>query len=851
MYKEKYDRRVTSGQHGEGTLQPSGVDDSPIFNTRSTVQLLLGHDVFREVQMASRSLRLEPSVVLEIQQLMNDHFRLEVELKNDDNIVSQIENTSQQFERMALPDYLTQSIDGATSFNILDLLLDVRIGLSSLASQIYRILGLNKLSDRCEKMRMDEHDPGHILVSAQEAYLNQFRMARADILSIDGRTENDVMLDMWEGYNRSEAKKSMILFGVPFTYHMLMEDRHSRYPDRETVMSEIDNSFLGSIFSLVAASYIKVYGPARALGPADVKLPIGTSQGIILRGSKDTPVTKAYYKFLLALYASKCKSRSELNEMLDGIDAQFNARGFDSVSRHAMLGLRKMHISRKKNEPLFDHGDQSSVHSFSKQTQGRVRAIFPFTEALKYWVKAYAEPIKSTLFHDKGCFGVDPLVIESAQRKVTSAFLRSKELIKHYQETGECLVAYDLHECDRTFHWQMNEHYVEKFLKKVLVDGDRIVGEHHNDGGVIAIRGVRGFRKRRAVGSCFIDHVNGCSTLSGQADVTLKNNVVHFCLIIHSIARALELRGDETQQLVEHLLRDGESKLRDRDIILHLHGDDVFLYLGEDPITYQRFNKELNATGASSGYEDGIVYLKKMWVERINSEGLSNITGSLLKNRLGEYPQLTPITLLLSLCDAVRTTHRINHRHSLIFRRCLREELLCLMTFLKTGHAYITDEELKSEVDDLVGSCKLLLELCAESVPFDSTDAIAKIDNIVRTVSIKLSVVLDKNTPKAIAIRRSLLTDSYKLNTKSELVSEVVDAIDEAYDTDADIDSLATYSIDPLTVSNRLAIDETVVGKLMKMSRVDLLQLITSLQSELLDQDGMVDGQLYLKRYIS
>lgn len=851
MLQEKYNRRVLALNDATPSSVLGGIDTSPIYTTKSLLKAIITDQRFWDEVRKLRSIKIESSMISQLQLYMDERYRLNEELLVVPNDVVEDHQSTQLYLGFSLPDYLAKSIDGATSFNITDLLYDARIGVTQFAVGIYSILGMSYISNMIESMIMNEPE-GMLakLRQVQERWYSDYKSSRDAILASPVH-DKDPLLRMWEDYNKSEAKKSMLLFGVPFTYHMLMEGRHSKYPDREQVMDDRMVRDFNHTMEIVADVYIKLYGVQAQLQPSEVKLPIGTSQGILLRGTKDTPTSKAYYKFILSLYASKCKSRKDINELLDALDNEFMQRGFDKPSRSAMLGLRKMHISRKKNEPFFDHGASSTTYSTTKQTQGRVRAIFPFTEALKYWVKSYAEPIKYNLFHAEGCFAVDPTLIHKSQNAVREKLLTAPSLMDHWRSTGECVVAYDLHECDRTFHWQMNDAYVELFLKRVIKNGPIVVGEHHNDGDVIAIRGVRGHRTRPAVNAVFSDKVSGCSTLSGQADVTLKNNVIHFCLVVYTISVIHRLEPKEVVKLIEDLIVKGMCKLRNREYILHMHGDDVFLYLSDQLEDYKRFSEVLNSTGASSGFEDGLVYLKKMIVPSLTGDRLIGIPGSLLKNRLGEYPQHTPITLILSICDAMKAATQSDHSHHRALLSAVISEAEVVCQYMEITSMIFKDSvEIRDTAMDLLKHTREAINLCKSSLTSrpDSRLISESMDDIIRSVSVMLSKILMSNTPKAVQIRRDLLTDSYKLNTKSDLVDLIVDNVSEISELELDdIQSLATYSIDPSTVSNRLNLDDTVVGKLMTLDRGQLLELIVSLQSELLDSDGMLDGQIYIK----
>lgn len=817
----------------------------------SLIKSVMTPDDYSALLTGLRRPKIDEFVIRQLEQYMNGVFnRLPVDTAGT--------ITQQEIGRpFNIAPFLGQSIDGATSFTLEDLLSDVRIGMSTMTENIIRIVLGDWYADLLATA-IRSGEAFHKLRSTNDAFVatiaNNTNLAQEITRRIDAGKEISPIDLMQLRASQSELNKSMVLFGMPFTYNMCMEGRHARYTMDNYIQSENSIASLDDTFNEFLLAYVRIFDYVTPLPAHMVKLPIGTSQGILLRGTGDDMISKSYAKFLLSTYASRCESRADLNDLLDGCDKVFNEFGYESVSRHAMLGLRRMHLSGKKVEPIMTGNEpQGAIIPCSRQTQGRIRAIFPFSEALKFWVKSYAEPIKSNLFHADGCFSVTPSIIKEKMMNIYSLFQKSPLLIQRLVESNECVCAYDLSECDRTFHRQLNNWYTS-FLKKIIKNGDAIVGEHHDDGDTIFINGVRGSRVHKGRLDVRLDEVHGASTLSGQADVTLKNNVIHFCLIISAIKESGHFDHVQPGDLIEKLIRKGEYKDDKSHIMLHLHGDDVMIWLGDDPAIYDSVTQIIASYGPGVGYESYLVFLKQViGGGTYSSLPISSIFGSITKNRLGEYPQNYHVTALLSAIDyAKRVTSfkdiLYKHGHSVVMA-----ELDSIRRFIDVCYGQnLCSIEHRNEMLSIIDNITRAVD--------DRNEML--LDEQSRAVSILLSQLLIENSPKSVKIRKTLLTDTYKVMGRADdaraLISVLsIDSEDELEQSEEDVDrfndildTFGTYSIDPASFKGQVNLDDTILSAIVGLSRNQLKELIINIQKNIITASGRYNIGEYLRQIL-
>lgn len=220
-------------------------------------------------------------------------------------------------------------------------------------------------------------------------------------------------------------------------------------------------------------------------------------------------------------------------------------------------------------------------------------------------------------------------------------FLSSPYLCERYENTGDWVCAYDLSAYDTSVCKFINDLY-NNCMQTIIPDGVNRWADGHNQSGVLFLDRVQGFDDdyMGREGTVLFDDIYGRSTLSGQADVTLKNNVIHFCLLSAFLKGFFSLGDGEVRKMMSELIKKGEYSLQTseglRYLILHLHGDDVFFYFSDDPDDYDSLASFFTRFGIKTGFESGPIYLKKV-PHPENPNRLMNLAGSLLKNRLGEY----------------------------------------------------------------------------------------------------------------------------------------------------------------------------------------------------------------------
>lgn len=726
--------------------------------------------------------------------------------------------------RANLPDYLLMSLNNSNNFSFSDLVTDLRIGMSDYIAPVYEELGLIVTLHVREQLKRTE--AGKLLIQYQNKFIEQTRslIDAYSSLQLDMEHEEPLTLAL-KILNRRECLMAQQIFGVPFTYNLLMAGHHFKYEEKGPLPSMLEGQ-LSELEEAAAVLSALPFLKAVPSAPEDVKLPMGTSQGLVLKSKKDGLFFRGYSKLILAILASQCTSRVELDEKLSAICEPLTRRGFKDVSKDAFLGIRRMHMKRGRGEPLFMTDSSAKIPDLIvEKSQARSRAIFPFSEALKFWYKRLADPVKKKLFQEKGCCSVDTQVILNAQVDMTNLTLASPELIEHFRSTGEWLTAYDLSGYDTTTPRYISDLY-NKVMHSLIPGGDKLWADGHNGSGVLFLNSVLHFDgdTKRLSEHCRYDDVDGRSTLSGQADVTLKNNIVHLIIILGWFKRFFSLDRDRLTKFATKLIQEGDFVFEGRRVVFHLHGDDVFIFFSEKASDYKDLSDYLSATGITCGFEDGPLYLKKV-VDPRSKKNLVNLGGSLAKNRIGEYHKPFFLTLLLGVIDNIESEWHMD---------------LEPMT-------NISHERQLAELQII----ELICNVCKSDIYVKVASVVSRWDrtfiknNSIRLrseLSTVLNNMLSKFSPKSVAIRKSLISDMYKSGSKSALIMAEANGLDWDPETDyvdEVIDAVLSYSInDPsnLNLSNTI-IDST--RKLLESKGLDrYVEFLASIQEFIVSRDG-------------
>lgn len=721
-------------------------------------------------------------------------------------------------QSVRLPFFLVNAINGATSFNVLDLIFDIRIGLSTPVIKVFEkehpligqdIKALVAASATLQKVQV-----------AQDKFCEQLREFCLNYIKF----LNDWSPDGIDTYDRmsmaltnGEFDKRQVLFGVPFSYNMLMESFHSVHRELD-VLDTVDATDLitlkktGQLF----CNYLRDKN-ITPLEPGNVRLPVGTSQGLLLKTRRDTPFFRGFSKFLLSLLASKCDSYDDLMNTIEKIGSPFSDRGFYNPYRDAFLGLRRMHMKSGKQEPLFR---KKELIGHVKKSQGRIRAIFPFSEALKFWYKRLADPVKKHLFTQEGCFSVDAKIILKSQLLTYNIAKRSESLLKYERTEGEWLPHYDLSAYDSSTSFYLNQIYND-IMRGLSGEYSRLWGDAHNDSGVLHLTEVNHFSENGKVGEyLYLDDVNGRSTLSGQADVTLKNNVIHFVIVASFLVRRYSLTDAQSSVLIRDLITKGQTTLDGQLIILHLHGDDVFFYFSDTSEDYIEFQRYATSLGIKTGAESGPVYLKKIPTK--DGSSLVGIPGSLFKNRLGEYAQKNWMTLALSLIDNETSE---------------KWDVLPVPNSIVLNRRNLFQKEKEC--------CRTVASWFNYS---ESTGGLVNGSNVINdklTLSQWMAELINYNQPKAVQIRGALKANLYKTGSKQDDAIAIIKLLEsDASEEDTEImtndeiaDIFNSYSLSSYSGDGKD--DFNIINRVHGLSRTQLLKLAQSLQTMIIDGNGI------------
>lgn len=488
--------------------------------------------------------------------------------------------------------------------------------------------------------------------------------------------------------SQNELDKQQILTNAPLYGHNLAAGGHPVFADIPGGY-DIDETFC------VAAGkmFTSLFGTERKL---DFTVPALSSQGMTLKTSRDTPQHRIYSKAIMATIAKKVKSRKQYDSVVKELDSPFIERGFDGVTNDFYLGMRRQGM--RKPEPVSSLYDYDNNRDYSvgltSAIQGRSRGIFPPSEFLKIYFKPFAEGIKSSLFTKCHSTRVDMSFI-SAKVHLLAALTARDELIT---DDGEALPFYDLSAMDTTTHRGFLDSY-HAFCRGVFPDFDKIEGD------TVASSRLY-FPAVVSSKDYFVQEIGGRSTLSGQPDVTTKNNICHILAMAWCLSKVVSC---DPLDVFKHLCT-GQGTIPTIGVVhTHIHGDDTMMYIGSDKSLYYKYYEYLEQLGFATSFEKAPIFLKKTVIldsidgdhrscsdietafanaangvscvvmsdnhkanfisvvsNFLRDQGctidedsynfkfnayLQPVVGSLVKNRFGEYATTEPILLLMGLSD--------------------------------------------------------------------------------------------------------------------------------------------------------------------------------------------------------
>lgn len=487
----------------------------------------------------------------------------------------------------------------------------------------------------------------------------------------------------------NELDKMQVLVNAPLFGHNLAGGGHPLFFDTPAGY-DIDDEFAkkaGEMFKAICKGRYYEY-----------TVPALSSQGMTLKTRQDTPQFRIYAKAIMSALASKTKSRKDYDMVIEAMNEPFIERGYNGVANDFYLGMRRQGM--RKDEVVsskFDFdGSQDYDLGATNGIQGRSRGIFPPSEYTKHYFKPFAEGIKKSLFDSFFSTAVDLSFISAKVHLLTLLSIK----YNLFNSDEEYICFYDLSAMDTTTHKGFMDSY-HQFCKGLFPDFDNIEGDTFASCKLFfpAVIGSKEY---------FVQDIMGRSTLSGQPDVTTKNNICHILAMSWCLGKTFDVRPEV---VFDHLMT-GQGTLNGQQVIAHIHGDDTMIYMGSDPSKYATYYEHLGSLGFGVSFEKAPIFLKKtVSIEEVSTESgsfessivmltdllsgfsadfksnddykdrcnrivvevctslgyppvndynnsyvgnLIPVLGSLIKNRFGEYPTVEPILHVMSLMDTCK-----------------------------------------------------------------------------------------------------------------------------------------------------------------------------------------------------
>lgn len=462
--------------------------------------------------------------------------------------------------------------------------------------------------------------------------------------------------------------------------------------------------------------------------------------------------------------------------------------------------------------------------------QGRARAIFPFSETIKAWFKPLADGVKKHLFLETSMHATNPVTISNCLHKITELSLTNQL----FDDEGNFLCFYDLSAYDRTTHQGLNSLY-NRWLSVYDPNFNLMYKDMHDDAGVVYPGTCDKFPR------IFIEMIEGRSTLSGQADVTVKNNIIHLIVICAIVAH---IKKKSPIDVANSLLYN-EGPLKD-DFIGLVHGDDAAVYFSDNKADYIEFARLFTELGIVTGFEPAPVYLKKT-VKYENAQymksvplsnvkaakeslvhkkgdasktfkpesynwkymyGLTGIMGSLLKNRFGEYSQSDIILAILSLTDTYKMLNDKSQFEDGLNNLYAIQLLILLDYWDDCINAGLETKIISGELDD---AKKIIEKLKKDGLSKCSSDA-----TFQRNIADYMKSSIQLQTPKSVQMRAT--------------ISKIVHTLGEEFLDESmnEIYSLMSYDV----------VEEAEILGIKNLSKIECLDVICEFQSFILENEG-------------
>lgn len=397
-----------------------------------------------------------------------------------------------------------------------------------------------------------------------------------------------------------EIQKAQLLISCPKLHTPLSLGGHFKYEDVPQSFRDIDWSWVPEAGRL----YKKL---TRAERKYTYTLPLATSQGLLLKGERENLQTRAFSKALLSSIALDLQTMPRYLAWIEQVDKIFHRHGYHSVASSFYLGIRRQQA--RKPEVVTDP-KTGDVLGQSVAYQGRIRGIFPAPEQIKIILKPISEGLKKSLFEGTECCSVNMVKIAqslwtiAAKSLEEGLFIEEKEDLHGERTVKKWLSFYDLGQFDTTQHFGFFEKLYMPFLDSCFDDFQNTEFPMTYPCDFLFPSSTKGFDVIR-------QEVNARSTMSGQPDVTVKNNVVHMLSMTHAISKILKRPPLEVfSDLIQ-----GKNGM-----IAKVHGDDTMLYFSSNPQDYLDYKSEMENLGLIIDFEMGPVYLKKTipWSSCVN-----------------------------------------------------------------------------------------------------------------------------------------------------------------------------------------------------------------------------------------
>lgn len=484
----------------------------------------------------------------------------------------------------------------------------------------------------------------------------------------------------------SEMSKMQVLVGSPILHTPLGVGTHFVHAEVPVGFYQYDWSWVRKLGEMLKQKL----SISRA---EQLSMPRLTSQGVLLKMSRETPDWRLFSKVIKALIGTRA-SKQQFNQWLNDMDCLFQSKGFSPLSRHFMQGIRRQQT--RKPEPIQASvdidlglgGDENVTNdivdriiSVSTGAQGRVRGIFIPDEAIKARLKAQADGVKHGLFLNSRLFAVDPSVVMEDMQ-----YIRQRTWQKHLvDKEGGLLTFLDASAYDTSQHRGYFDVYYQ-LLSGIFPDYDDKEGID-----LLLGSGIIAPVSPTSDSLICLHEVAGRSTLSGQPDVTTKNNLLHFLTYVQAISSIEDIDPISV----------GEALLfhRHKDFRIHIHGDDCMRFLGDDIQYYYEVDKIFSQCGIKVGYEDSPSYLKLHVEESADGLCMRGNSGSLLKNRWSEFAVTDESVLAAGLYDTYRKLGKFTAPSQLQLWSFLAEELCPMYPHLLD---LSTDEYLKEVGPDIL-----------------------------------------------------------------------------------------------------------------------------------------------------